>query len=851
MREHGIAAGRVQITEMQLRSIFAAMAEGITVQTRTGVIVDANPAAELILGLSRDQLLGRASLDPEWMAIHEDGSPFPGHDHPSMVTIRTGLALRDQVMGVQVPQGGLRWLSINSQPVENDGSADAIAVVTTFIDITNRRNLESELTASSREIEDLYDHSPCGYHSLDEGGTFLRINQTELDWLGCLREDVVGKLKLTDFLTEKGAALFRRVRPDFVRSGSVSGLEYELVGRNGLSRHVAVSATAIRDASGRFLMSRGVMYEISDRVSLTRELRIARDRLASAADYGLIGIWDHDLVLDTWWHSPRHDQIFGYSSPLPDWSLQTLLEHLVPEDREDFARAYLESGKGGSIRLEVRIVWPDASVHWILVDGRAVLDELGRPARILGTVTDITSTKAALAQLSDAARRDKLTGLANRMLFLEQLELSIGRFRANGEERFAIFFLDFDRFKLVNDTLGHGAGDELLRQITQRLRLQLRASDSTSLSDGVLSRFGGDEFLLLINRIRKPEDAILVAERLLQALKAPYTILGREVHSTASIGIVLSEQSADSAENMVRNADLAMYEAKRAGRDCWILFDESMHTRLTRDVTIESGLRRAIDSSEMYLLYQPIVDLSTGRIVSAEALLRWEHPTLGALSPTEFIPIAEESGLIVRVGRWVQKEACQALARWRALDPLNAPASVSVNVSRAELSLGDKLLVQLRETLEQSGLAEQSLTLEVTEREVMRNPEATIKLMHALRGIGIRMSMDDFGTGTSSLGMLRDYPFDYIKIDRSFITDLSDSKDVLAVIHATVELIENLGMISVAEGVETEAQAALLYSLGCRLAQGYLFSRPIPFTQMMAVIAAGDTRLAAGEKPPG
>jgi len=487
----------------------------------------------------------------------------------------------------------------------------------------------------------------------------------------------------------------------------------------------------------------------------------------------------------------------------------------------------------------------DGSSFWVEIDIAPVADENGWFTHWISVQRDISERKTLEHALSDAAQRDKLTGLANRTMFLEQLELAIQRFRNDAQQRFAIFFLDFDRFKLVNDTLGHGAGDELLRQITQRLRGELRASDANDLSAGVLSRFGGDEFLLMINRIKTPQDAVRVAERLLNALIAPYEILGREVHSSASIGIVISGQSTGGAEEMVRNADVAMYEAKRAGRACWVMFDESMHTRLTRDVSIETGLRRAIGTDELHVLYQPVVDLATGRIVSAEALLRWQHPTLGAISPSEFIPIAEESGLIILVGRWVQQQACRALAQWRALEPERAPASISVNVSRAELFLGDKLFVQLQEVLAQSGLPAHCLTLEVTEREVMRNPEATIKLMHKIKAIGIKMSMDDFGTGTSSLGVLRSYPFDTIKIDRSFVSDLPANKDVLAVIHATVNLIENLGMTSLAEGVETAAQAAVLHSLGCRLAQGYLFSRPIRSEQMLATIAAGSTAAMA------
>jgi diguanylate cyclase (GGDEF)-like protein len=486
--------------------------------------------------------------------------------------------------------------------------------------------------------------------------------------------------------------------------------------------------------------------------------------------------------------------------------------------------------------LDVSLARGDGSVRWLRISIEP--DAGAADHELIGVFHEIKSETAH--QLSEAARRDILTGLASRTLFMEELEATVSRVRHGSQQRFAVLFLDVDRFKLVNETLGHRAGDELLKQITARLRTQLRDSDTSvhGMRSDVLSRFGGDEFLLLLNELRTSADAIIVAERILNALALPYDIFGSEVHSSASVGIVTSDESAASAEEVVRNADVAMYEAKRAGRACSVVFSESMHKRLARHVSIETSLRRAIGTAEIYVVYQPIIDLRTARVVSAEALLRWQHPTLGAISPAEFIPIAEESGLIIPVGRWVQQEACRALAKWRALDPDHAPSTISINLSRAELAQRNKLVDQLEEILHHSGLPAHCVVLEVTEREVMRDPEASVKLMKELRGMGIKLSMDDFGTGTSSLGVLRDYPFDTIKIDRSFVSDLPENPDVLTVIHAMVNLIENLGMTSLAEGVETRAQAAVLQSLGCTLAQGYLYSRPVLCDQIPSAIGA-------------
>jgi diguanylate cyclase (GGDEF)-like protein len=446
---------------------------------------------------------------------------------------------------------------------------------------------------------------------------------------------------------------------------------------------------------------------------------------------------------------------------------------------------------------------------------------------------------SAAHRAQQAAREDRLTGLANRTLFMERLHSAIERTAAGFQERFAVLFLDFDHFKLINDTLGHEAGDDLLRQIATRLRSAVRVTDAfgDDRTGNVVARFGGDEFVVLINDLRSDANAEAVAERLLQMLAPVYSLGGADVHSSASIGVVVGHSATESAEAVIRNADVAMYEAKRCGRACFVTFNDAMHTRLTRRVGIERGLRSAIGSAEMSLVYQPIVAVETGRMVSAEALLRWTHPQLGEIPPAEFIPIAEESGLIVPLGEWVLREVCTQLAAWRRQQPDSAPATVSINVSRAELALGARLLTRIRAALEATGVPAACLQLEVTEREAMRDPAATNALMTQLRALGVRLVMDDFGTGTSSLACLRDYPFDSVKIDRSFVNGLTSNRDVMALIHASLTLIENLGMASIAEGVEDTAQLGILQSLGCRYAQGHYFSRPVPADQLARIAA--------------
>jgi diguanylate cyclase (GGDEF)-like protein/PAS domain S-box-containing protein len=492
----------------------------------------------------------------------------------------------------------------------------------------------------------------------------------------------------------------------------------------------------------------------------------------------------------------------------------------------------------------------DGTTCPVLISGIRMADDLGRDV-VWTIVQDISLRKAAERELAVAASRDRLTGLANRACFVEQLQQAQDRVRSGAQRLFAVLFLDFDRFKVVNDAMGHHAGDELLVQIAERLRKSLRGADAGHALDSrnLVARFGGDEFLVLVNDLEQPQDATRIADRLLQSLSRSYNIQGRDVHSSASIGIVTSDSCNEGPDTIIRNADVAMYEAKRAGRACSITFSESMHTRLSRRLLLETSLRKAIGSDELSLVYQPIFELETGRRTSVEALVRWTHPALGQISPSEFVPMAEESDLIVILGQWVMREACAALARWQKLDPDAAPRLVSVNVSRAELALGDRLLDTIRESLDAAGLQPQNLQLEVTEREVARDPQGSLALMQQLRGMGVRLAMDDFGTGTSSLGYLREYPFDVIKIDQSFVNDLDAGPDTLAVIHATITLVENLGKCSVAEGIETGEQLAILQSLGCQYAQGYLLGRPVPEAQIVKAASAA-TRLAADPRSP-
>lgn len=589
--------------------------------------------------------------------------------------------------------------------------------------------------------------------------------------------------------------------------------------------------------------NRRLEAELEERAQLHRKLvdatqyvRESERNYRAVFELSPVGIVATDLASGRFLHA--NDAMLASTGYARDELLELDIDRLVPPDaldaERDLARHFSVAQRFGP--CEKRYVRRDGTVFDALVSGIRTQDDAGR-AIVWWIVQDISARKAMEIELADAARRDKLTGLATRAHFIGRLERAVAAVRTGAARRFAVLYLDFDRFKFVNDTLGHDAGDELLEQIAARLRSALGDGLDDEGAPALVSRFGGDEFLVLVHESDR-DDALRVADRLLEVLGVPYPLRGRDLHSTASIGVVTSDQCGPDAEEIVRNADVAMYEAKRSGRGRRVVFDRSMQTRLERRVSIEHALRRALEARELHLVYQPIVELATGRMCSVEALLRWTHPTLGPIEPAEFVPIAEETGQIIALGEWVQLQACEALKRWRAADPARAPDTISVNVSRAELGLGPRMLGQVRAVLERTGLPPECLQLEVTEREIMRDPEAARTLLRSLGELGVQIAMDDFGTGNSSLGFLRNYPFDTIKIDRSFVHDLTGSPDGLAVIHAAVNLIENLGMTSVVEGVEELPQVAVLQSIGCRAAQGWYFGHPVREAELLDAFAA-------------
>ncbi|HEX8922678.1 MAG TPA: EAL domain-containing protein, partial [Pyrinomonadaceae bacterium] len=489
----------------------------------------------------------------------------------------------------------------------------------------------------------------------------------------------------------------------------------------------------------------------------------------------------------------------------------------------------LVEGKDSTYQMELRYKHKRGHIVWALLSVTVIRDSLSKSVNLIFQIQDITDRKRAEERLLHEAFHDGLTGLPNRALFMDHLKLSVERGKRREDRLFAVLFLDLDRFKVINDSLGHMVGDQLLVGIARRLEICLRPGDT-------VARLGGDEFTVLLEDLMCMTEAIEVADRLQKALGLPFNLNGHEVFATVSIGIALSSTGYDRPEEVLRDADTAMYRAKMLGKARHEVFDKTMHARAMNLLQMESDLRRAIERKEFILHYQPIVALETGKISGFEALIRWQHPERGFVSPDDFIPIAEETGLIIPIGQWVLEEACRQIHEWQEEFPQYPPLQISVNLSSKQF-VNSSLIDQIRRVLRETGVEPHSLKLEITESVVMENFESAIEMLNQLRTLGIELSIDDFGTGYSSLSYLHRFPISTLKIDRSFVSRMSDNNENGEIVRTIMMLARSLKMDVVAEGVETQDQLSQLAMLECEYGQGYYFSKPLNVTGAAKLLA--------------
>jgi PAS domain S-box-containing protein len=553
------------------------------------------------------------------------------------------------------------------------------------------------------------------------------------------------------------------------------------------------------------------------------------------------------------YNSPAYLKVLGYSSE--DLKGTHSIEHIHPDDQARVLQASENARNSGQAeRVEYRIRHKDGSWRTLESTASAIRDRKGKTEKLVIVNRDISERKRAEEMLVHHAFHDGLTNLPNRVLFLDRLQHALTLSKKHSNYNFAVLLIDIDEFKIINDSLGPSAGDKLLIQIGQRLKMSVRRADTVSrprlegISEGrtnanTLARMGGDEFTILLDDIRDPIEAIRVAGRIQAELATPFMVNEQEIVIAASIGIASSASPHLNAEDLLRDADIAMYRAKRAGKARCEVFDTAMHASAVKRLRLETDLRKALEQNEFRVHYQPIVSLQTGNITGFEALTRWQRPE-GMLSPHEFIPVAEETGLIIPMNRLLLREACKDLQAWQAEFPANPPLTMSVNITPREFAQPD-LAYEIGKTLEQLQFDPSWLQLEIVETIAMGDEEKSGEALAQLKAIGVHLSIDDFGTGYSSLSRLRKIPVDTLKIDRAFIMNMDTDADNHEIVKTIVMLAHNLGLKVVAEGAETEKHILQLRELKCEMAQGYFYSRPADSLVMLKLLVGNQAARTA------
>lgn len=694
-----------------------------------------------------------------------------------------------------------------------------------LLDVESGMNVtlvSDKLNALEDEINRLYEHVPFGSHALDAQGTYLHINSLELAWLGYTRDEIVGKRKLSDFLTPASQDLLRKRLPAAGQNYVIADMELELLRRDGTSMPIALSSAGFADSTGKLLKRREVITDLRESLqNKTRELVAAK---AFESLSGMCITDSQQIILQV---NRAFAELTGYSAQEAIGQTPRLLS----SGRHDLAfyqAMWAALKEHGRWQGEIQNRRKDGTIYSELLSITAVVDAQGAVTHYVGSFFDTTASKEAQTELIQLAHFDPLTKLPNRRLLLDRLSQALALAKRTGLCA-AILFVDLDHFKSINDTRGHDAGDLVLIEAGRRLRGTVRAGDS-------VARMGGDEFVVLLEGLdaiplESAAQARIVADKILDSLAEPYRFAGFEFHCTASIGLDVFADAA-SASELLQHADMAMYQSKISGRNRLQFFSPDMQARVNARADMKDDLHRALNRRQFRLFFQPQVNLQ-GQVVAAEALLRWDHPERGLVLPGEFIPLAEETELIVPIGKWVLQTACAQLKAWEGL-PVTCGLKLAVNVSARQYRQDD-FAAFVQQELSANAINPAHLVLEVTESMMLDVPDALGK-MNALKKLGVSFSMDDFGTGYSSLASLTKLPLSELKIDQSFVRNLGVVATDAIIVQATIAMGQTLGLEIIAEGVETQDQCDILARQGCQMFQGFLFGRPVPIEEFEALL---------------
>lgn len=708
--------------------------------------------------------------------------------------------------------GDVHWVRDRGSFVRGE-RGDVICWQGIILDVSERKQAEEALKESERRYRQMFEKNQAIKILMDaDTGAIVDTNSAACKFYKYGQAEFKTK-NITDLNTLPAEQVIAEMR--LARSEERNYFLFRHRLASGEVRDVEVHTSPLQDQNRNLLYS--IVRDVTERKQTEQALQESEARYRSLSEGIMHQVWtaQPDGKLD--YVNNRTLEYFGHTFEQMLGEGWQAVVH--PEDLPDCIKRWTYSLEtGNDYQAEFRLRRHDGEYLWHKARATVGLDANGEIVKWYGTSTDINDKKIAEAKLSHNALHDALTNLPNRVKFMNHLERAVSRSECNPAFKFAVLFLDLDRFKIINDSLGHTIGDKLLISIAERLESCVRPGD-------IVARLGGDEFTILLSNINEPSDAVRVANRLLEKLSAPYNLDAYEVFTSASIGIIVSDEHRRQPEDFLRDADTAMYRAKEAGKSRYEIFDREMHIRNMKLLQLENDLRRAIEQNEFRVFYQPIVELETGEISEFEALIRWQHPQHGLVLPDEFVCIAEETGLIIPIGKWILEAACRQTAEWQKSFPTRN-LSVSVNLSAKQL-MHPNLTAQVSEILAKTGLNARSLKLEVTETMVMGNSDRALSVISDLKNLGISVSTDDFGTGYSSLSYLHRFPFDRLKIDRSFVGKMDSDVKSEAIVRTILLLGQNLDIEVVAEGIETETQLAGLHRLGCRTGQGFLFSVPL------------------------
>jgi diguanylate cyclase (GGDEF)-like protein/PAS domain S-box-containing protein len=716
---------------------------------------------------------------------------------------------------IVLPDKSEKFVSVQAETVYDEKTQQPIKMVGTVQDITERHNAEQALKLSEARFRDLFENANDLIYTHDLHGNFTSLNRAGEVITGYSRDEAL-RMNISEVVAPEFLDMARTMTSRKLAGDLPSTYELEIIAKGG-HRVVLEINTRLIVSDGMPVGVQGIGRDISERRQAEQSLHNALSLLSSTFESTADGIIVMSLDRRIITCNHKFVEMWGVGDDILDSKDGQALIELISaqlKDKDEFLRqldtVYSDTHAVATQMLELK-------------DGRTFerysqpqyLE--GEPVGRVACFRDITERTQAEERLRHYALHDTLTDLPNRVSFMNHLRQAVERQAGSAHSRFAVLFLDLDRFKVINDSLGHAVGDKLLVAISERLTSCVRPGD-------VVARLGGDEFTILLNRTGDTDEVVKVAERLQSRISAPFKIDNYEVFTTASIGIIVSNDIPRAAEDLLRDADAAMYRAKESGKARHEIFDLEMHVRNMNLLRVETDLRHAVDRNEFEVLYQPIVDMVTGRVNEFEALIRWRHPVHGLVSPNEFIHVAEETGLIIPIGKWIIEESCRQIAEWQRR--FRTKLSVSVNLSAKQL-MHPSLTGQVREIIAETGLEPNQLKLEVTESTVMEHSELALKILCDLDRMGVNLSTDDFGTGYSSLSYLQRFPFERLKIDRSFINVMDADEKSGAIVKTILMLGDNLGIEVVAEGIETISQLEKLRALGCTIGQGFLFSRPV------------------------